>query len=83
VESNNLSLRTDVALNIHFQTISGVKLFHGCNPGLIKMIGRRIALDGWLVNRLYSRTAKLVDGQNRQEQRTLSGTWSLCRQFNT
>lgn len=29
---------TDVALNIHFKTISGVKLFHGCNPGLLKML---------------------------------------------
>jgi hypothetical protein len=33
----------DVALNIHFETISGVKLFHGCNPGLIKMLGRQPA----------------------------------------
>ena len=31
-------MMTDVALNIHFKTISGVKLFHGCNPGLLKMI---------------------------------------------
>ena len=31
-------MMTDVALNIHFKTISGVKLFHGCNPGLLKML---------------------------------------------
>ncbi|XP_023323760.1 cyclic nucleotide-gated cation channel beta-3 [Eurytemora carolleeae] len=35
-------MMTDVALNIHFKTISGVKLFHGCNPGLLKMIVCRL-----------------------------------------
>jgi cyclic nucleotide gated channel beta 1 len=31
-----LKMRTDVALDIHYETIKNVKLFHGCDPGLIK-----------------------------------------------
>lgn len=31
-----VKMRTDVALDIHYQTLKEVKLFHGCDPGLIK-----------------------------------------------
>ena len=31
-------MRTDVALDVHYKTISGVKLFHGCDPGLLKSL---------------------------------------------
>ena len=35
-------MRTDVALNVHYKTISGVKLFHGCDPGLLKSLVIRL-----------------------------------------
>lgn len=35
-------MRTDVALDIHYKTISGVKLFHGCDPGLLKALVIRL-----------------------------------------
>ena len=28
-----LKLRTDVTLSVHYETLKGVKLFHGCDPG--------------------------------------------------
>ena len=31
-------MRTDVALDVHYKTICGVKLFHGCDPGLLKSL---------------------------------------------
>ena len=33
-----LKMRTDVALDVHYDTIKNVKLFHGCDPGLIKSL---------------------------------------------
>ena len=35
-------MRTDVALNVHYKTISNVKLFHGCDPGLLKSLVVRL-----------------------------------------
>ncbi len=29
-------VRTDVALDVHYDTLKEVKLFHGCDPGLLK-----------------------------------------------
>lgn len=29
-------MRTDIALNIHYDTLTNVKLFQGCDPGLLK-----------------------------------------------
>lgn len=29
-------MRTDVALDVHYDTIKNVKLFHGCDPGLLR-----------------------------------------------
>ena len=29
-------MRTDVALDVHYKTVKNVKLFHGCDPGLIR-----------------------------------------------
>ena len=51
------SLCSDVALNIHFQTMSGVALFHGCNPGLIKMLGTHGDQSATIII-LYSRQHK-------------------------
>ena len=31
-------MRTDVALDVHYKTISKVNLFHGCDPGLLKSL---------------------------------------------
>ena len=36
LENLPVKMRTDVALDIHYQTLKEVKLFHGCDPGLIK-----------------------------------------------
>ncbi len=33
-----LKMRIDVAMNVHYKTIKNAKLFHGCDPGLIKEI---------------------------------------------
>lgn len=35
-------MRTDVALDVHLKTIKGVKLFHGCDPGLLKSLVVRL-----------------------------------------
>lgn len=31
-----LKLRTDVTMNVHYETLRKVTLFHGCDPGLLK-----------------------------------------------
>ena len=35
-------MRTDVALDVHYKTISKVNLFHGCDPGLLKSLVVRL-----------------------------------------
>ena len=35
-------MRLDMALNVHYKTIKNAKLFHGCDPGLIKEIVGRL-----------------------------------------
>ena len=35
-------MKTDLALDIHYKTISKVNLFHGCEPGLIKSLVVRL-----------------------------------------
>ena len=29
-------MRTDVALDVHYETLKGVQLYHGCDPGLLR-----------------------------------------------
>jgi len=38
LEQLPVKMRTDVALDVHYKTICGVKLFHGCDPGLLKSL---------------------------------------------
>ena len=31
-------IRADVAMDVHYETMRNVKLFHGCDPGLLKQL---------------------------------------------
>ena len=42
LEKLPFKMRTDVALDVHFKTISEVKLFRGCDPCLLKALVTRL-----------------------------------------